>query len=341
MIKKNIYLIIIFIAVSFFSATTVYLIQKDISINSFGNDFLSFDAVNFRIKTSGDEKFKNHITNINDNYVLLTAEDDNKARRIYLKGKLKKIPPIIKGRFFNESDFDKGYKLIVIGKKLQKDIEKKNGDDYYYYNNDYYKVIGIMGDSKEESYYDSRIYINFDYFMKKNTNAIADDLTIDAGAYTKKIFSSIVSQYKNDGVTVEELPPKYESPLSDKLKNRYKENVSDMVKVIVLLIINILLITSYWIKKRTKEIAIKRSMGATRMRISLEILFELSLTSILSFVAGYVIFLAVTYAADGYVHLYFATMICVFLITFFSGLISAIVPIIKAVKVQPAEMMRW
>lgn len=340
MIKKNIYLIIIFIAVSFFSATTVYLIQKDISINSFGNDFLSFDAVNFRIKTSGDEKFKNHITNINDNYVLLTAEDDNKARRIYLKGKLKKIPPIIKGRFFNESDFDKGYKLIVIGKKLQKDIEKKNGDDYYYYNNDYYKVIGIMGDSKEESYYDSRIYINFDYFMKKNTNAIADDLTIDAGAYTKKIFSSIVSQYKNDGVTVEELPPKYESPLSDKLKNRYKENVSDMVKVIVLLIINILLITSYWIKKRTKEIAIKRSMGATRMRISLEILFELSLTSILSFVAGYVIFLAVTYAADGYVHLYFATMICVFLITFFSGLISAIVPIIKAVKVQPAEMMR-
>lgn len=340
MIKKNIYLIIIFIAVSFFSATTVYLIQKDISINSFGNDFLSFDAVNFRIKTSGDEKFKNHITNINDNYVLLTAEDDNKARRIYLKGKLKKIPPIIKGRFFNESDFDKGYKLIVIGKKLQKDIEKKNGDDYYYYNNDYYKVIGIMGDSKEESYYDSRIYINFDYFMKKNTNAIADDLTIDAGAYTKKIFSSIVSQYKNDGVTVEELPPKYESPLSDKLKNRYKENVSDMVKVIVLLIINILLITSYWIKKRTKEIAIKRSMGATRMRISLEILFELSLTSILSFAAGYGVFLALTYISDGYVHLYFATMICVFLITILSGLISAVVPIIKAVKVQPAEMMR-
>lgn len=341
MIKKNIYLIIIFIAISFFSATTVYLIQKDISINSFGNDFLTFDAVSFRIKTSGDEKLKNHLTNINDNYVLLTAEDENKARRIYLKGKLKKVPPIIKGRFFNESDFDKGNKLIVIGKELQKNVEKKNGDDYYYYyNNDYYKVIGVMGDSKEESYYDTRIYINFDYYIKKNTKAIADDLTIDAAADTKKIFSSIVLQYKNDGVTVENLPPKYESPLSDKLKKNYKESISDMIKVIALLIINILLITSYWIKNRTKEIAIKRSMGAARMRISIEMIFELSLTSILSFVAGYAVFLAVTYAADGYVHLYFATMICVFFITFLSGLISAVVPIIKAVKVQPVEMMR-
>ena len=176
--------------------------------------------------------------------------------------------------------------------------------------------------------------------MKKDSTIMTDDMTIDAAANTKKIFSNIVSQYKNDDITVNELPPRYESPLSDKLKNSYKEIVADMLKVIALLVINILLITSYWIKKRIKEIAIKRSMGATRVRISLEILLELSLTSILSFVAGYVIFLAVTYAADGYVHLYFATMICVFLITFFSGLISAIVPIIKAVKVQPAEMMR-
>lgn len=340
MLKKNIYLIIIFIAVSFFSSTTIYLIQKNIAINSFNNDFLNFDAINFRINVNGDENLKNHLTNINDDYLLLTKEDANMARAIYLKGKLKRIPPIVKGRFFNENDFCKGNKFIVIGKELQGNIEKKNGENYYYLNNDYYKVIGVIGDSKEESYYDYRIYYNLDYYMKKDSTIMTDDMTIDAAANTKKIFSNIVSQYKNDDITVNELPPRYESPLSDKLKNSYKEIVADMLKVIALLVINILLITSYWIKKRIKEIAIKRSMGATRVRISLEILLELSLTSILSFVAGYVIFLAVTYAADGYVHLYFATMICVFLITFFSGLISAIVPIIKAVKVQPAEMMR-
>ena len=80
--------------------------------------------------------------------------------------------------------------------------------------------------------------------MKKDSTIMTDDMTIDAAANTKKIFSNIVSQYKNDDITVNELPPRYESPLSDKLKNSYKEIVADMLKVIALLVINILLITS-------------------------------------------------------------------------------------------------
>lgn len=113
-----------------------------------------------------------------------------------------------------------------------------------------------------------------------------------------------------------------------------------IIEVVGTFILSTVCVTEYWIKNRKKEIGIKRALGATKMRIFSSIIGELSLIAVLSFLAGYAMYLLISYLKDGYIHFYMLSTIVAFLVTFISGLITTIVPILNANKMQPAQIMR-
>ena len=340
-LKRNIFLIITFITVSFFSASTIYLIEQGIHLQFSKNDFLSQEAVSFKIECENKVEIKDNLSNLDEDYLLLKNNIDfSGVYGIYVKGEIKKFPQLIKGRFFKEDDFNKGEKVTVIGKGLADDIINKNGEDYYYIENDYYKVIGVLGDEEKETTYDYNVYINFDYLANKDSSNLKGDFIVDSGLDSKEIFNAIKSKYEGENIQVSESQDETETPVSKLISEQYSSSVLNIIKVLVILVFNTFLATGYWIKNRKKEMGIKRAIGANKLKISLSILGELIVVSIVSFLIGYSLYLIISYLKDGYLHFYFSSMIIVFIITFMSGILSSIVPIYKANKMEPNEIMR-
>lgn len=339
--RRNIFLIITFITISFFSASTIYLIEQGINLRFSKNDFLSQEAVSFKIDYENKTEVKDELLNLDGHYLLLKDDLDLVGvYGIYIKGELKKIPQLTEGRFFDEDDFNKGEKVTVIGKGLIDDIINKNGEDYYYIKNDYYKVIGVLGDEREETSYDYNIYLNLDYTAKKDNTNLKGDFIVDSGLNSKEMFNTIKSKYEEKNIEVIENQEAIKTPASKMISEQYSYSVVNIIKVLVILVFNTFLVTGYWIKNRKKEMGIKRAIGANKLSISLSILRELIVVSIISFAIGYSLYLIISYLKDGYLHFYFKSMIIVFIITFMSGIISSIVPIYKGNKMEPNEIMR-
>lgn len=335
--KKSIFLIIIFISVAFFSASTIYIIENRLRLESTVNDFLSSDAIYTKVKYSEDNGIQNNVLNIDDEYLLL--RDDigmYKGFAIYFNFKMNNEPDLVRGRFFHKEDFGGSKKVAVIGKEREEEIVKKDGKEYIYIENDYYNVIGILGYEKKVSAYDDCIYINLDSLLNRDKSYLNGNYIIDG----RKESDNIVKKLIDSNKSMEFIEYEDEVYSSQEIKDYITDPFKSMIVVVIALILSTSIITEFWIKKRKKEIGIKRAMGANKMTISIGIIHELILISTISYIIGYLLYLLFTYLMDGYVHFYFIAMMIVFCITLFSSLIVSIIPIIKAMKMEPKDIMR-
>lgn len=340
-IQKNIFLIIIFATISFFTASTIYIIESSIKSGFSKNDFIGPDSIKLKIDFKKGKEIDSDILNLKEDYFLMKEDVEGlDTYGVYLKGNLKKIPPIKEGRFFSEEDFNKDRRLAVIGKGMLENTTEENGERYYYLKNNYYKVIGVLGNEKKETTYDYNVYVNLDSLVNEDVFNLHGKFTLDAGDKSKSVLEEIKEKYKNNDVNIQEIKKQSHSPISKLLKEDYSTIVIHILKVLLILIVSVLLVTNFWIKDKSKEIGIRRAIGSSKLRVSLGILKELIIVNILSFALGYSLYLIISYLKDGYFHFYVISMCVVFIITLFTGLLSVIIPLYKANKMQPKEIMR-
>lgn len=338
-IKKSVFLIIVFITISFFASYATYLIEQAVKSQKEICVLLSRDAKKFSLNSGEEVQQDDSLLHLNSNYTLVkkgvNLED---FRAVFFKGKLNKKPPILTGRFFDESDFGKNKNLAVVGKVFQQVLIKEDGKEYYYDGKTKYEVIGVLGDSKMKTTEDYLIYINLDSILNKDGLSLKGDYYIDAGEKTSDILANIKQIYTNKQMDFKE-EKEEESPLGNLLFSE-NGNVKLVVQIVIIFILNTVCVTEHWIKNRKNEIGIKRAMGSTKLKISISILKELLLTSTISFILGYLVYIFVAYLQDGYIHYYFKSVIVSYVICIISVLITSLVPIYRANKMEPAEIMR-
>ena len=331
----------IFATISFFTASTIYIIEDSIKEGFEKNNFINQDSIKLKIDFKEDKEIDSSILNLKEDYFLMKEDvEEFNSYGVYFKGKLKRIPPIKEGRFFLEDDFNKNERLAVIGKGLLEDTTEENGERYYYIKNNYYKVIGVLGDEKKTTVYDYNAYVNLDSLINDDSFNLHGEFILDAGSRSKDILKDIEKQYKENGVNIEEINKQSHSSILKLIKEDYISSVIHIIKVLLILILSILLVTNFWIKDKSEEIGVRRAIGASKLRVSLVILKELITVNIVSFILGYSLYLITSYLKDGYFHFYLISMGIVFIITLFTGLISVIIPLYKANKMQPKEIMR-
>lgn len=85
---------------------------------------------------------------------------NSRIRGVLVKGNLPH-PKILKGRFFEESDYFKGHKVIVVGKEVLKYTHQNNGKTYFNLFNTEYEVIGVCGYGNQSAV-DYIVYYNLD-----------------------------------------------------------------------------------------------------------------------------------------------------------------------------------
>ena len=270
---------------------------------------------------------------------------------------------LISGRFINQRDLNQSTKVIVIGRLVKEDLFKTSKvlGEYIDLNNIQYKVVGVyqdIGDDNEERIIymplttAQRIYGNNDFIDQINLtynldmgldNAIALGRTIEDRI--KKIFNVEPSDQR---------AVRLDNRASDASQiNQFNSVLAILVLIIgsgtlIAGIVGISNIMIFIVKERTKEIGIRKALGARPSSIQAIILIESVLITSVSGYVGLVLGIGILEAYGPSLDKYFikdpsVSTSLVAMATFaliVAGFIAAYVPAKRASKIKPIIALR-
>ena len=270
---------------------------------------------------------------------------------------------LVSGRFINQRDLQESTKVIVIGRLVKEDLFKteKVIGEYIDLNKIQYKVVGVyqdIGDDNEERIIymplttAQRIYGNNDFIDQINLtynlsmgldNAIALGTNIESRI--KKIFNVEPSDQR-----------------AVRLRNRATEansinQFNSVLTILVLIIglgtliagiVGISNIMIFIVKERTKEIGIRKALGARPSSIQSIILIESVLITSISGYVGLLLGIGTLEAYGPSLDKYFITdpsvstnlVAMATLALIISGFIAAYVPAKRASQIKPIIALR-
>lgn len=349
--KQAFYIFTIFFIATIFISLSISTIESAIKDDNAQNGYVGRNAKFINIKSFGkidNKKLLNIIRSMNDFTVfknnLSVGPFTGKA---ILTDEINDNSQMVKeGRFFTSDDFKNNEGVAVVGEEAYKKTYKKNGITYFPYENNEYRVIGILGFKNRQSVYDTQFYINLNYLiMNSPLNFIGSNVVLDSKNNLDLKFNEFINKLKNDSNTIEYNfgeDKRIKNPLINYIKDSYIF-IALVVIIVVCLVLNTFSVTLHWIDSKKKEIGIRKALGGTNFKIASLILVEYQRIALLAFIAGLIVYIVIIktnilklFNGD----IYLNTTISTFLLLSLIGLITSIVPIRKAMKIQPSEVMK-
>lgn len=268
---------------------------------------------------------------------------------------------VAQGRFYNDQEVRRGAKVIVIGADLGVDLFEDTLDiplgNKIQINNQRYRIIGIL--KKQGS----------GLFGSTDTQAFMPISTFQQNVKAKSGLNSLLIQSQT-----EELLPIIEEQVRSRLRYRHSlrpeddddfkiqtqaeilETVGSITRVFTFLlagiaaislvvggigIMNIMLVS---VTERTREIGIRKAMGATRKDILIQFLIESGTLSVAGGCVGIVLGIGVTKIATQLMGLPFVlsqgAIIGAFVFSAGVGIFFGLYPANKASKLDPVDALR-
>lgn len=273
---------------------------------------------------------------------------------------------LVEGRFLNQTDIEHSKKVCVIGEETYKLLfdkgEKAIGQDIRI-NGVYFSVVGIYKPNNNINIDgENAVFIPFTTFQKAFNSgdrmgwmAIAVDPKTPVPLVEKQIKDILKHKY--------DIHPDDDRAIGSFDMSEVFNNITGFTMVLqgfslvvggltllagVIAISNILLIT---VKERTKEIGVRRALGATPKVVMRQILIESVTITIFAGLVGFAVSMGILSYMDwkwgsGDDFPFIDPMINIpqflisfFLMVFFSMLIG-LIPAIKAVNIKPIEALR-
>ena len=270
---------------------------------------------------------------------------------------------LMKGRYINENDINEKTKNAVIGRLVAKDLFKTEDPLGKYINvgSTAFKVVGVFqddGGDREERY----IYISYTtrQLLEKSNNKV-DQLIVtfpkELGHAGAIALESSLKKYFKDKKSIDPRDPNgiYFQNLTDELKQ--SQQFAVVLQLIVSFvglgtliagIIGISNIMVFVVKERTKELGIRKALGATPKSVIQMILQE---SVFITAISGYVgLFLGIAvlkniglkleeyFIKDPYIDLGTALTATLILILF--GAIAGYIPAKRASSIKPIVALR-
>ena len=272
---------------------------------------------------------------------------------------------LIEGRFLNEDDIKSRRKVCVIGidtYKLLYNIEEDPVGTYLKINGVYFQVVGVYRKTKGVNFDgQNAVFIPFTTFQKAYNSgnkvgwmAISVKPEANVAPVLKKIKALLKEKYN--------IHPEDERAIGAFNLSEIFTGISAFTMVLqafsffigiftllagVIAISNILLIT---VKERTKEIGIRRALGATPGIIKKQIIFEAIALTVFSGLIGFVLSVGILHILDvkfgdtdyPFVNptVSFAQVITSFILMLVLSLIVGLIPAKRAIRIKPIEALR-
>ena len=295
--------------------------------------------------------------------VYKTEEDTYRIRGVYPKYDLLESAEVTEGRFLNIRDINKRAKVVVIGRMVEKDLfgQVSAYGKQLNIGGIMYKVIGVFsdpgGDSDERFIYTpfttiQQIYGNNDYIDEFGMTYNPKLSVNEAIAFSNKMHKALKKKHEvapNDqrGIRV----------------NNYAENNKKISSMTVILGILILIIGSgtliagvvgisnimvYIVKERTKELGIRKAVGATPKSIVSMIMLEAVFITALSGYLGLMLGIGILKIAGPTLKKYFIlnpgvstpVVVGATITLILSGVIAGYLPAKKAANIKPIVALR-
>lgn len=269
------------------------------------------------------------------------------------------------GRFLNQDDIENRRKVCVIGDETYKLLYKKEEDPigtYIKINGVYFQVVGVYKKTKGVNFDgQNSVFIPFTTFQKAFNSgnrvgwmAIAVKPQYSVAPVLNKIKKILKEKYN---VHPKDTRAIGSFNLSDVFKGisaftMVLQGFSFFIGIFTLLagviaISNILLIT---VKERTKEIGIRRALGATPKIIKKQIMYEAIALTVFSGLLGFVISIGILHILDKkfsgsefpFVNptVSFTQLIVSFTLMLLLSLLVGLIPANRATKIKPIEALR-
>ena len=270
---------------------------------------------------------------------------------------------IMKGRFINQKDIDERTKNITIGRLVAQDIFKKVDPigKYIEIGESAFKVVGVFQD-KSGDREERLVYLPYTtlQLMEKNNDKIDQIIVsfkqelgyVGALAFEKQLGDFFKSKKVIDPTDKSGL---YIRNTTERV--RQNQRFASTLQIIVAFvgigtliagIIGISNIMVFVVKERTKELGVRKAMGATPISIVAMILNESIFITTLSGIFGLLIGIFILSRLDDQLEQYFildpyvdslTALIATFLLIFF-GAIAGFIPAKRAASIKPIVALR-
>ncbi len=270
---------------------------------------------------------------------------------------------IMKGRFLNNKDMQERSKYAVIGRLVEKDLfgNRSSIGEYINITGSAFKVIGVFQDDGGDNV-ERLIYIPYTtrQLMEKNTDKIDQFIVAfkpEIGYMGAMAFDRSLMKYLKDKKFIhpDDQNGIFIRNVADQLQqNQQFAGVLQFIVAIVAFgtiiagIIGISNIMVFVVKERTKELGIRKALGATPGKVISTILLEsVFITTISGFVGMIIgiVFLGTLkesledyFITDPYINTTTAVMATLLLILF--GAIAGYVPANRAARIKPIVALR-
>lgn len=333
------------------------------AIDSSLSDFASFapaastltykDAMDVKQQVAGVDKAAPQ------NEVMGALVHEKKGYDMIFTGTTPDLPPLLdtrvaEGRFFTQQEVEQQKRVIVLGSNIKKNVfgdtpaigkqVKVNGEQF--------KIIGVLGEKKMFGFnIDDRVYAPYQVVAKIGKTDHASMLFFTARntenvPQVEKQINHVIG--KNHGKKDFNLVKAEDAVHVIKTVLNLAGIITLAITGIAFLvggigIMNVMLLT---VKERTREIGIRKAVGARSWHILSQFLFE----SVFLSVVGAALGLAATYGAMYWIHYYFPILsnhIPLEMVTYtivFSigaGLLFGMIPALRAVRIPPIEALRY
>ena len=270
---------------------------------------------------------------------------------------------IMKGRFINQKDIDERTKNITIGRLVAQDIFKKEDPigRYIEMGESAFKVVGVFQD-KSGDREERLVYLPYTtrQLMEKNNDKIDQIIVsfkqelgyVGALAFEKQLGDFFKSKKVIDPTDKSGL---YIRNTTERV--RQNQRFASTLQIIVAFvgigtliagIIGISNIMVFVVKERTKELGVRKALGATPISIVAMILNESIFITTLSGIFGLLIGIFMLSRLDDQLEQYFildpyvdslTALIATFLLIFF-GAIAGFIPAKRAASIKPIVALR-
>lgn len=270
---------------------------------------------------------------------------------------------LIKGRFLNQEDINSKRKVCVIGERVEEELFEKNEEsigEYIKINGMYFQVVGVYQTRQGGMMQDNSVmmpFLTFQQIFNQGDNigwlAVTGKDNVDIIKLEEQVKNALKEKYSVSPNDTEAFGSFNLGEMFGKIKGFLLGMQILTIFVGVLTIIagiiaisNILLIT---IKERTKEIGIRRALGAKPSEIRAQVLME---SVVLTLFAGISGFIFATFLLFGLKQLespefplvnptvspinIFAAILTMTIL----GLLIGLLPAQRAVMIKPIEALR-
>ena len=266
------------------------------------------------------------------------------GRGIYFKNCFQKSFPILEGRDFTKEEIENGEKVALVGVNFKDEVFEENNERFFTIGEEKFKVSGILGRSERQTGYDNTFLFNLKSSDEFSDTRSSWKINIENNEALKNILNEYkkLAVNKNTSFSLEDI--KKDFNLKEAL-NEYKDFIDILFLVFIIGILNLIIAIYYWIKKSIKEMGVRKAYGASNGKIVIHILKQYLISICIALIMGVslhlllkrlLIYMFPEFTFD----VYYQSIIFITIIFMFIGLIAVLIPLFKAKKVKPINIMK-